>query len=630
MNGSRSSGSAADTGPATAGVAAIPFTEVAGRLLNAVALVDAAGLIRYANPAWDAMFGYPAGELVGLPLDRLHPGCSEQDTAAQAGQATWQGELRSRRKDGTEFWVDARIYRLDHPELGRVSVRVQWQIPERQPQFDDIVEAIAEAVLVVAEDGRIVRANGRVAEVFGYAEAELVGQAVERLMPEHLRRQHAGLRARFAEETRPRAMGASRELFGRRKDGSEFPVEIGLGPMRVGARRYTVVSIADVTKLRASEREVLRLNNQLTDRLAARLADTESELRASERNLRELAEHINEVFWLVSPDWRTVHYVSPAYETVWGRDRASLYLDAGAWLAAVRADDRARVSAYLAAKKAGDQSEIDLPEYRVVRPDGSERWIKAHGYGVRDPAGRICRIAGMAEDITERKLMDERLRASEERHAEAERNKVEEERRRLSLELHDEVGQMLAALNINLEMVRRRQAGPEAAEPLQNARQITAELMKTVRRIVHQLRPPQLDDLGLAAAVRGHLELLRSHAMMAVSLSENLGLERLPGPVEMTCFRVVQEALTNAVRHASAATAAVVLTRSADALSLSVSDDGVGFDPSAAPPGGPNSDHLGLRGMRERVHGLGGEFEVRSSPGKGCRITAVIPLGKDG
>lgn len=206
---------------------------------------------------------------------------------------------------------------------------------------------------------------------------------------------------------------------------------------------------------------------------------------------------------------------------------------------------------------------------------------------------------------------------------------MEDERRRLSLELHDEVGQMLAALNINLEMIRRRQPGLDASEPMRNARQITADLMKSVRRIVHQLRPPQLDDLGLAAAIRGHLDLIRRNSLLSVGLNENLGAARLPRAVEMTCFRVVQESLTNTLRHASAGHVEVTLTRAPDTLTLAVVDDGIGFEPDASPQHRLQAGHLGLHGMQERVHGLGGRFEIASSPGQRCRIIAVIPLHGD-
>ena len=136
-------------------------------------------------------------------------------------------------------------------------------------------------------------------------------------------------------------------------------------------------------------------------------------LRASEQMFRQLAENISEVFWLITPDWREVLYVSPAYETVWHRPCQSLYDNPESWIDALHPDDKAAVLDYLAAKRAGNLDVIDFPEYRVVRPNGSIRWIRARGFPVENDQGQIYRIAGVATDITDLKEADKELRRSE-------------------------------------------------------------------------------------------------------------------------------------------------------------------------------------------------------------------------
>ncbi len=129
-------------------------------------------------------------------------------------------------------------------------------------------------------------------------------------------------------------------------------------------------------------------------------------LQESEEQFRQVTEHIQEVFWLSDTAKNVVLYISPAYESIWGRSRESLYLSPRSWLDAIHADDRERVlHAALTKQVLGQYDE----EYRIVRPDGSIRWIRDRGFPVRDGSGSVSRIAGVADDITERKKVEEEL-----------------------------------------------------------------------------------------------------------------------------------------------------------------------------------------------------------------------------
>jgi PAS domain S-box-containing protein len=164
--------------------------------------------------------------------------------------------------------------------------------------------------------------------------------------------------------------------------------------------------------------------NNMTGRLSLSLERFEKEaverqqalvaLSQSEARFRQLAENIQEVFWVVSPDWQKVHYISPAYEQVWGRSCESLYDNPLSWLDAVLEEDRQRVIDYLQSKADGDLDEISFPDYRIRRSDGAVLWIRARGFPVTDQDGRVYRLVGIAEDITERKSYDEALQKSEE------------------------------------------------------------------------------------------------------------------------------------------------------------------------------------------------------------------------
>jgi signal transduction histidine kinase len=199
----------------------------------------------------------------------------------------------------------------------------------------------------------------------------------------------------------------------------------------------------------------------------------------------------------------------------------------------------------------------------------------------------------------------------------------EEERQRIARELHDGLVPVLATLSIRLHTVGKRlerEQHPLADEIGELAEQAQAS-SRDIRRLVHDLRPVALDELGLVPALRQHLARCeREHSLIAEFAADEG--ERLPAPIETALFRIVQEAVNNVLRHAQAQQVGVTLVRKADHVELRVVDDGQGFD-TYLPRSGR---HIGLWSMRERVEQLGGQFEVRSAPGQGTAVTAFIPL----
>jgi signal transduction histidine kinase len=202
----------------------------------------------------------------------------------------------------------------------------------------------------------------------------------------------------------------------------------------------------------------------------------------------------------------------------------------------------------------------------------------------------------------------------------------EEERRRIARELHDETSQSLTALGLGLEAAGadlrtgRRRA---LKQRLASLARVAGAAGEELDRLVVDLRPAQLDHLGLIATLRWSVARLRSRSGLDARLEVRREERRLEPEVETTLFRIAQEALTNVVRHASASRADVVLDFGRDSLTLEVSDDGIGFDAEAISLS-PTS--LGLVGMRERADLIGGRLEVRSRPGEGARLRVTVPL----
>ncbi len=207
----------------------------------------------------------------------------------------------------------------------------------------------------------------------------------------------------------------------------------------------------------------------------------------------------------------------------------------------------------------------------------------------------------------------------------------EEERRRLARELHDEQSQSLGALSVSLDRISRLMgaASPPVHEEMEQAREMARSLLKGTRRLIYDLRPSVLDDMGLEAAIRWCAEThLECHGVR-VTLRNSLPPGRLPGPVEVALFRAAQEAIVNVERHSQARNAEILIERQKSTLRMEVRDDGRGFDPGATGNGSGTSG-VGLEGMKERIHLVGGKIDVLSEPGKGATVRIEVPLDRIG
>ncbi len=202
----------------------------------------------------------------------------------------------------------------------------------------------------------------------------------------------------------------------------------------------------------------------------------------------------------------------------------------------------------------------------------------------------------------------------------------EVERRTLSRELHDEVGQSLTAVKINLQALYRKSLLISSGQRLEESIGMVERVLDQVRDLSLDLRPSLLDDLGLVAALRWYVDRQGQRAGLGVRFISDPIEARFPGEIEISCFRVAQEALTNVVRHARAKEVSVELQHDNGKLHLVVSDDGIGFDPTAAYEGARRGQSFGLLGMRERVALVGGQLEIDSAAARGARIHASFPV----
>jgi PAS domain S-box-containing protein len=261
------------------------------------------------------------------------------------------------------------------------------------------------------------------------------------------------------------------------------------------------------------------------------------------------------------------------------------------------------------------------------RMDGSTMWVEGDYMCFYDAAGRITGHFGVQRDVSERTQAAEELEASRsELRALAVRLQAtrEEERTRIAREIHDELGQALTALKLDLRWIESRlpttNTGPLKVGEVSLTQRID-QTMEIVRRIATELRPSVLDQLGLEAAI----EWLVREASKRTGIEITLQAEeftRLPDHIASHAFRIIQEALTNVTRHSRATKVEVTVRHTGNAILLGVEDNGVGFQPQSL--SGIRS--LGLVGMRERAMACGGTLMVRGEPGEGTAIVVAIPV----
>jgi PAS domain S-box-containing protein len=350
--------------------------------------------------------------------------------------------------------------------------------------------------------------------------------------------------------------------------------------------------------------------------------DIEDRKRA-EKESGALIDAIPQQIWSSPPDGAT-DYCNKRWRSYTGLDRDGLR--GYGWQAMIHPEDRDRVL------KAWHESVANGTPYeqeeRHRAADGTYRWFLSLGVPLRDAEGRIVRWYGTNTDIEDRMQAEKQLEHYAHLLQVLSRRLFhiqEEERRHLARELHDEIGQTLTAAKINLKII-----APDVPAKIKNrlndSMQLLDRLLRQVRELSLDLRPPLLDELGLVPTLRWLVDQQAKRAGLRVTFTSNVNGLELDPDVQTNCFRVAQEAITNIVRHSGAKSVAVNLRHEGERLWLSVRDDGAGFDPAVLQQRPAQHSTLGLVSMKERALLVRGGFEIHSAPGQGTEIRAWFPV----
>ena len=382
---------------------------------------------------------------------------------------------------------------------------------------------------------------------------------------------------------------------------------------------------AEMTRLNELEqkvgertRELAATNEALRSEIAERKLAVKAVKQAEDRT-RLIIDTIPTMAWSLAPDG-ALEFLNQRW-----LDYTGLSLKEGIEepTRTVHPDDLSRALEKWLVVKA--TSEVYEDELRLQRADGEYRWFLVRVAPLLDEQGNIVKWFGASVDIEDRRRAEKNLEEAHRQLKLLSRRRVkvqEEERRHLARELHDEIGQALTAAKINLQAALE-EPDHAKAKRIHETTAILERLLGQVRQISLNLRPSTLDDLGLVPALRSLLDEQGRLASVAVRFSAKNMPENLDPEIQTTCFRIAQEAITNAVRHARSTQIRVDLSHENGNLRLQIRDNGTGFDAESAQA---QTIGLGLVGMKERAALVGGRTRIMASRGNGATVDVTLPL----
>ena len=360
----------------------------------------------------------------------------------------------------------------------------------------------------------------------------------------------------------------------------------------------------------------------VTSSVDRRFARQAQELQTSER-FRQIADNLQVVLALANADFTELLYVNRTYQDIWGRTLESFYNNPMSFLEGIHPEDRGHVAERVQSLMGGE--EINNIECRVLRPDGSISWVTCRGYPIRDARGHVYRLVGSAQNITQRKMMEDELRRVSGQLLRLQ----DEERRRIARDLHDSTGQNLVALATMLGQLSGSQSSAEEKSRalLSECRDLADQCIREVRRLSYVLHPPVLDEAGLEEAIRDYANGFSRRSGIRVELEISASLERMARDIELALFRVVQESLTNIQRHSGSQKARIRIDRGSN-LTMEICDgvEGTRSNRLREEAGLKFEVGVGILSMQERVKLIGGQLDIDSTA-HGTTVRVTVPLG---
>jgi PAS domain S-box-containing protein len=580
------------------------------------------GKFAYVNPRFAEIFGYSQQELINAyPVEIVvHP--DDRATVTENIRERLQGEkdsvhyeVNGQKKDGEIVKIEifgSRTQYLGNPAI----IGTLLDITERQQAQQALItseetrrlimDSALDAIVSMDTRGHITAWTPQAEKIFGWKENEVIGKTIaDTIIPVQYRERHKKGLEKYLQTGEGPVLNKIIEISALKRDGTGFPIELSIIPVKQGETEFFCAFIRDITERKKAEEELLK----------------------SEERYRILVENATEALVVMDVTKKKFISVSESAVKLFGMTKEYL-LSVGPIEVSPEYQPDGRLSSEAAMEKIGEAIAGGKPSFEWMHCDKNGKLIPCEVWLVRLPAEDQILVRGSIIDITERKKAEKQITESYahiRQLTEHLQNIREEERIHIAREIHDELGQQLTVLKMDASWLNKKLASAEntVKQKLQGLLDLLDSTVKTVRRISSELRPSLLDDMGLVAAMEWHLKEFENRSALKVRFTTPEKELSLPDAVKTGLFRIFQESLTNVARHADAKKIEISLQPKNGNIILSIRDDGRGFEKEKV----AGKKTLGILGMKERSFMMGGSYEITSTPGKGTFVVVSVPYG---
>jgi len=595
--------------------------EIIAKMTEAVYVLRAVDLsIVFTNPAFDKLFGYQPNELIGehisivnAPIDKKAEEISREISEILEKTGNWQGEILNLRKDGSTFWCNANINGFNHPEYGKAWVAVYADITEKKKTEEIKTILLHDAV-------------GRLKELeclYTISDSVRTKDSLDEIFQDTVLALPPG--CQYPDIARCKLHYKDNEWISEAFEETEWKLssDIMVAGKHCGNVEIYYLELCptlDEGPFMAEERKLIdMIARMIGDAIERYIA--EGLLRENEARLRLFFESAPIMIDAFDADGRCTMW-NKECEKVFGYTAEEMFAQENP-LALFYPDPEMQKQVIESIMHNPDN---EFLEWHPLRKDGTETTCLWANFQL--PDGNII---SLGQDITKRRQADQELQRYQQRLKSLAVQLTiaeEQERRRIAAELHDHVGQSLALTRLQLAAVSKNLPFSEEQQAqVEDISQSLLEAIKDTRQLIFDLSSPSLNEIGLAAAIAewSDQKIAKKHGLQ-IEVVDHAPELQLDTDLRALLFRTVRELLANVLKHSRAKFVSTTLEATANQLTITIQDDGVGFDTEFTMQRGRSNGGFGLFSIQERMSDLGGKFEIVSRPGNGCVTTLLVPI----